>query len=385
MSMHRLCHGLARRLAALPALLAALASVSSAGELTPGSLLLFPEYGSGATVEYLMSVTNTHPTQSIDTHWVYVDAAQCLVTGRIEHLTPNDTLDVVAGFHNPGGGPGFLYVTAVAPGAPLFQPVAFEWLIGNATRLDGFQAMDYVVEAAAFHAIGEEGTPTDSNANGRRDFDGIEYSTVPDLVLVPRFLGQDRSIGRVSELVLLDLSGGAGFTTVVDFLIYNDNEEVFSAQHQFECWTKVELLDISQVFSQDFLSDFTHDDPNEILGAPDHESGWIRLDGDLAASQTQVIADPAILAFFLESSATGRKGADLPFGIGSQTNGVAPVAKLPSSSFAPKRWSARSSVSARLPPRGARRSAPARSSRRLRAGVPRRPRRSRGRALRLRS
>ena len=72
-------------------------------------------------------------------------------------------------------------------------------------------------------------------------------------------LGQD--VTPRSELVLIALSGGRAFTTTLDFAIFNDNEEPFSAQYTFQCWERVPLPAISGVFDQDFLAMATAQDP----------------------------------------------------------------------------------------------------------------------------
>ncbi len=121
--------------------------------------------------------------------------------------------------------------------------------------------------------------------------------------------------------VLLGLSGGAVFQTVVDFLIYNDNEEVFSAQRQFQCWERVPLDTISSVFTNEFLKTTDHA-LNEPLGATARESGWIHLDGSVAFSTVEQIDDPAIYAVLVERVSRGAGAADLPFECGSQCNGT---------------------------------------------------------------
>ena len=116
------------------------------------------------------------------------------------------------------------------------------------------------------------------------------------------------------------LSGGAAFTTTVDFLVYNDNEEEFSLEHSFTCWQRIPLLAISGVFAQSFLHNATNDAPNEILGAQGNEAGWMRLDGDVATSSAATIYDPAIYAVLIERVASFGV-ADLPFELCSQPNG----------------------------------------------------------------
>jgi hypothetical protein len=113
----------------------------------------------------------------------------------------------------------------------------------------------------------------------------------------------------------------------VNFLIYNDNEEEFSAQYTFRCWADPRLVDISGTFLEVFL-DSTNNDPTEIRGRPDHEAGWFKVNGFVAASPAALIDDPAIYAVLVERTA-GYAAAALPFELCSQTNG----ALLPHSIF----------------------------------------------------
>jgi hypothetical protein len=147
---------------------------------------------------------------------------------------------------------------------------------------------------------------------------------------VPRFFG---NVGtRVkTHLVLIGLTG-ARFSTLINFLVYNDNEEVFSTQHEFDCWDKVCLTDISGVFRRDFLLT-TNQNPFEIRGlnpmappaaaggdaAPSGallEAGWYRMDGAVAQSTNTVVTDPAFLAMQIERR-NDSGVASLPFSLGT--------------------------------------------------------------------
>jgi hypothetical protein len=193
------------------------------------------------------------------------------------------------------------------------NPIVHNWLIGNVMTVDGLEAFEFSVNPVVY-----EGFTGDQNDNGLRDLDGNEYEESADEILIPRFLGQNEL--RKSELILLGLSGGARFDTTVDFLIYNDNEEVFSSEYTFRCWDRVLLEDISGLFANDFLADWTNDDPQELLGAPEIETGWIRMDGALASSSTTSITNPAVYAVLVER--IGNRGAaDLPFETGLNDKG----------------------------------------------------------------
>jgi hypothetical protein len=194
----------------------------------------------------------------------------------------------------------------------------FDYLIGQVLTLDGIAAFSDSVNAVAFKGIGD-GQFTDVDLDGHRDLNDVEYSEAPDEILIPRFLGQGQN-NVTSELVLVNLSGGAAFTTTLDFSIFNDNEELLSAEHTFYCWERVNLLEISGSFSNAFLRDSTLDAPNEILGIPTWESGWIKIDGDTAVSPQKTILDPAFYAVLVERSGVYAV-ASLPFELCSQTNG----------------------------------------------------------------
>jgi hypothetical protein len=307
----------------------------------PASLLVFPEFDSRDFATTLITVTNTNGdfgpvgnlyAGTVDVEYVYIgkqgangQPLDCFETNFTRRLTPNDTLSVIASAHNPNQELGYVYVFAKDPQTG--QAIVFNHLTGSAIILDGMSGADYAFEPYAYLGIGAHGTPTDDDADGVRDLNNLEYSCTPDELLFPRFFGQSEAIpgvgpvpGYTSDLVLLNLSGGKDFDTVVDILLYNDNEEVFSAQTGFVCWVKRPLLDINSAFSQQFLAS-TNDNPNEVLGAPGIETGWFRLDGRIASSSAAVVQDPSILALLVERLPLGRAACDLPFESGAQTNG----------------------------------------------------------------
>src|SRR5690606_27877074 len=138
------------------------------------------------------------------------------------------------------------------------------------------------------------GLAGDLDADGVLDLDGVEYSRVPDTFVFPRFIGQNAV--RQSDLVLVALTGDGGWTTLVDLLVSNDNEEIFSNQYPFSCWTKVGLDAVSSVFTQNFLVNFTNQNPVEPIGWPAVETGWVQLRGRSASNLLATVDDPAILA-----------------------------------------------------------------------------------------
>jgi hypothetical protein len=300
------------------------ATLAWAGGRNPGSLVVFPEYDNVGGRLTLLTVTNTNQDLvggSIDVEVVWLDGTPgaplvCGETNRTYRLTPNDTLTLLSSHENPNAQRGFAYAFAKDVQG---RAVAFDWLIGDTLLLDPVFAFDYAVNPIVFSSPRGQGQPTDVDGDGLRDLDGVEYEAAPDRVLIPRFLGQGPIAS--SELILIGLTGGSQFTTLVDFLVYNDNEEVFSRNWTFRCWTKVPLATISSQFSQVFLAQQTNHDPAEIVGYPQQESGWFEIDGNRAWSNATQFLDPAILAVLVESSGP-RSGAETAFHDGFQTNGA---------------------------------------------------------------
>jgi len=304
----------------------------------PGSLLLYPEFDSRNGTVTVITLTNTdcnftgNPlTDNVNVEFVYIDHNGCREFNRVETMTPCDTLTLLAEAHNPNDEQGYLYVFAKS--TTTGEPIVHNGLIGQTLVVNGLQSFEYSINAVAFKGIGD-GMLTDLDDDGIRDLDGVEYDEAPEEILIPRFFGQNWSpnvpkvagggpqaigIRTHSRLILVNLSGGAAFTTTVDFLIYNDNEEVFSSEYTFDCWDKPYLLDISGLFSNAFLKTTNHN-PLEVRGARSLESGWFKIDGAVAQSTQIVIPDPAFYAVLVEH--IGSYGAaDLPFELCSQNNG----------------------------------------------------------------
>jgi len=294
-----------------------MASEALAGGRTAGSLLLYPEFDNRAGDVTVLTITNVSDTDEVDVEFVYIgrygsyeNQVNCAEFNREETLTPNDTLTLLTNYHNPQMEQGFVYAFAREGVA---NPVLHNGLIGNVMTIQGFSSIEYSINAVSYQGI----DPTD-NGNGLRDLDGAEYETSPAEIQIPRFFGQGGPF--MSELVLIGLSGGAQFNTTVDFLIYNDNEEVFSSEHTFYCWDRIYLSDVTALVNNDFLKNSTNHDLTEMLGAPQYETGWIRMTGAIASSTSTDIADPAVYGVLIEKIGN-YGGADLPFEAGANANG----------------------------------------------------------------
>lgn len=311
-----------------------LATPSLADGRNPGSLLVYPEFDNTPGRNTLLTVTNTRVDRPVVVHFKYVsgqnDSTRCTIANVWETLTPGDTLTVLTGSHNPGSfSKGYVYIYAVTAVGLNGKAVSYNYLAGDVVQLTGDRAYDYSINPLPFRAVPFLDSLTDLENNGVgdgiRDLDGLEYEAAPDRVLVPRFFGQSsqQGPGASSDVVLLALSGGQKFETIISLLLYNDNEEIFSGEYIFRCWEKLPLIQLNAAFSNDFLKNGTLHSPTEsVLGL---ETGWFQLDGLVANSLSTTIIDPAILAVLVERNGSLEgpysRSSELPFLNGKQTNG----------------------------------------------------------------
>lgn len=324
---------------ALSAVLAAgvLVVPLAAESLVPGSVLVYPRTGTGPGGAFsLVTITNTNfapatPTSLGGTtavHFEYVNMTSpapsvsggpsrgaprvaanpslpgedganqaitlnCLVSDRVELLTPADTLSVLTICHNPfQGGLGYLVVSALDP--MQFQaPWGHDHLVGSEVVL-GLTGTTYGLPAIAFQAQVPAGAPTDIDGDGNLDFDGVEYSQVPDELYADGVVANPSA-----RLILLELSGGAAFQTTARFDVFNDNEGALSVTTNFSCWMDSRWEDISLLFTEGFLATNTVHDPAELDltcdGVGDEETFWARIRGLVSVSTQSVIQDPALL------------------------------------------------------------------------------------------
>lgn len=321
------------------AALVATATIARAGADSPSSLLLFPEFDSAPGVFTMISVTNTKtgpitPSNQpvIQAHFVYINGVDCLENNRNENLTANDIVTVIAGFHNFSSTKGYLYVYAQDPATG--KAIKWDWLIGTQMQLSGIDGFNYSYNPIGFKAMvaGNDGTFTDVDNDNIRDLNGTEYEKTWNEILIPHFFGQTQT--RKSELVLINLTGGANFAATAFFSIYDDAENMYSTQYTWNCWVKVPLsktagignpvTGISNVFNNDYLSPGA---PNfgtgtgVIVGASTVETGWMRIRGQIASGTFTggSIPNPSIIAV-LDETVNGTFGmSDLPYMI-DQTN-----------------------------------------------------------------
>lgn len=304
-----------------------------------GSLLLYPEFDNRPGILTLMTVTNAccdFPAPGASVEFRFINRTNCLKTDQTVPMTPCDTFSFLTTSVNSGGpnarGYAYAYAKTAQPsqGNPSGTPIVLNQLIGQQLILNGISAVNYSMNAVSFKGIGAEGSFNDHDQDGIRDLNGTiagadaEYEEAPDEILIPRFLGQsDAGPARLydSEIILVNLSGGSAFTTILDIAVFNDNEELISDFYEFYCWDKPKLRDFAGGTLESYLDLLPSNDPDEIVGASTKEAGWIRINGLVAnSSGPEAIDDPAVYAVLVECT-NNLCAADLPWELCSQTNG----------------------------------------------------------------
>jgi hypothetical protein len=303
-------------LLALPVLASLTAPAARAAGQEPGSLLVYPEYDNRPGHLSLMTITNTNSnttTGAIRVHFVFVNSTNCLETNLNFNLTARDTVSFLSTVYTGANERGYAYGWAVHPTNG--KAIDFDHLIGSLLRVDGVAPLDWSVQALVFQGRPGAGLETDVDHDGKRDLDGIEYDKAPNKIYVPRFFGQypepqQRNL-PLADLILFRPLGPTNSTTTVGFLIWNDNEEVYSASYTFSCWTRQRLLTYAGSFGHTFLS-FTNDAPNEIIGMNTVEAGWFEVRGQVATTSSgQTTSNPPIFGVLVEQRP--QTAADLPF------------------------------------------------------------------------
>lgn len=291
----------------------------------PGSLLLYPEFDNRVGNVTVLTVTNVDTDMAADLHikaeFVYVgvnlDTNVCSEDNFTEDLSPGDTFTCLTDVHNPNADWGYVFIYAKELNFPN-AAIKHNFLTGNIITLDGVAGLfnfEYSLNPVSFQA--SDGVAI--GADGNLKLDNVNYTAVGSQILIPRFFGQVAN--RVSELILIGLTGGPSAETVVDLLIWNDNEEIFSGEYTFNCWERVFLADISGIFKNDFLSMYTNDDPDELEGYPAVETGWMQIVGAQYTVGQVSEEDPAVYAVLVEHIGLFGMG-DLPFETGpDRTNG----------------------------------------------------------------
>jgi hypothetical protein len=289
--------------------LAAFAPSALADGREPGSVLVYPFHRSAlieSAVFNVVNVTNTNRAGSgeTDVHFEYVNVsssgtpflfADCSISDRVETLTPADTLSVLTSCHNGAQqAEGYIVVSARNPNL-VDTYWSFNHLVGS-EQIVSVGGGIYGIDALPFVSPLAQGTDTDLDQDGKRDFDGNEYEGLPDELYIDSYIGV-----FPGSIVLLTFLGGE-YLVNVNFIIYNDDEFQLSGQFAFSCWASKPLNAISGYFSSLGLST-TPNDSKELDtscdGVEDFNTGWAIVRPTTAISITSpTIVNPPVLGAY---------------------------------------------------------------------------------------
>lgn len=191
---------------------------SGARGADPASVLIFPLFDSSGVHETLIAVTNTNDQNrscedrsqegDVIAEFVYIDGDSLGEYRVQEFMEPWDTLTVIASRHNPNFEKGYLYVLPRDPASGAL--LAYDYFLGKAAVFPdgGSRAWSYrafALQAAEGHAPVGFGRCrrafADVDRDGQADFDGVEYESPVDGLVLPSFIQQDGAVNN--RLVLL--------------------------------------------------------------------------------------------------------------------------------------------------------------------------------------
>jgi len=282
---------------------------SAGATRNPASLLLFPHYNTqinGGNVA-VITITNTCPDE-IYIRLVFVDGDDCTPEDFWLTLTGYDTITFIDSALNPQNETGFMYAYVVE-GIGSVKEMAMDCLIGQEMVFTPLfpNNVYFSINAVGFQALNI--TPT--SADGDLHLDGTEYTLAPSTIYFPRFFGQGGPAGFTSFVILINLTGGQFYDAQANVLVYNDFEVSWSTTVAYDCYDFVPLTEVSQATLETWL-DASVNDPTEMLGFPQQQTGWIDITGDFAYFFTSVIEPASLYAVLIETQ-TIFGGADLPW------------------------------------------------------------------------
>ncbi|MFN0124774.1 MAG: hypothetical protein ACKV2V_30085 [Blastocatellia bacterium] len=210
-------------------------------DLAPGSVLFFGRYTSSAVSPSLedtqISITNTHPTQSISVHMYMVDGGSCSIADSYIELTGSQTSYFLASDFDPGVR-GYIVAVATSGG----YPTQHNYLLGvvNLKESDGRQA-----EIPAVAVVKKTAGPAIDGGDGTAimRFDGIQYCQLPAVVAVSAFNSQTTDNTVVTMFSpSSDLMVGESSPSVSVFgIMYNDLEVSRSLTLKLTCHSQFSL------------------------------------------------------------------------------------------------------------------------------------------------
>lgn len=274
----------------------------------PGSLLIYPLIQKTANEDTLVCFTNTNTDNRVvpgtfppnelrrGTVAVVWNILWSLGTDRWEKtdgkelLSPGDTFTMLVSSLGglPVGAHGFMYAYAVSPDNNI-DPIDFDFLTGEEIVV-GVQPQNYLfsMPAIPFKSFANrdqnqretiqgwrvtDGAGDQNEPDGQLTFNGVEYSQFPAILYQPMYLDQGTVPGVLNDEIVFLLGRGDGGdirATVAGF-VWDNRENPFSYFHDFVCWTRAKIRDVSpQVV---FPNPQRNNGPEELF------TGWIEARG----------------------------------------------------------------------------------------------------------
>jgi hypothetical protein len=280
---------------------------ASADRENPGSCLLFPYYDSADIGLTIITISNTG-AKSIDVRIVWVDESNCSPDDVWIKLTGYDTFTFTSKSLTPYKSSGFIYAYVVDQSFSK-KEIDADVLIGQEIVISNWDGhiVNFSLNAVAFQCL------DNPNQDGMIQLDGTEYSAAPKTLYFPRFFGHNYFFN--SRIVMINLTGGQYFTAQLEWLVYNDNEVVFSMTDKIDCHEIKTLTDVSPIFSNTFLQSTSHD-PSEPQGFSTFvETGTFQITGRKAWNDNNSVQidNPSVYAVLIEGIGNfGFGTADLP-------------------------------------------------------------------------
>ena len=276
-------NGFARVAVAVAFLITLVASAQAQPNgLGTGSCLVFPYVNASSGAETLITITNTNRSTEycsqqdtrdgdVALHFVYVDGETVIAQDLYDYLTPGDTNSYLVGRHNPSIEEGYLVIIASLFNVEQYgEAIDFDHLVGSALVVESGFDVVWSYQPYAFDAPYDPGRceriPTDIDQDGAVDFDGTEYSMLPDEIVIDGFFEEG---GVVTNRLALVSFADRAHTSEVTMFIYNNVGQPTATLFEMGGFWSGCLSDLS------FAAEHLRGDPEELS----RQTGWVAIGG----------------------------------------------------------------------------------------------------------
>jgi hypothetical protein len=242
-----------------------------------GSVLFFNYYTSDpnntASVDTIFNLTNVHPTSDIALHLFFVDSTTCNVADAFFCLTRNQTASFRASDMDPGV-VGYVIAVAVDSAG---RPVSFNALAGEAMIGTGTGHRFLLPAVVAARRDGFFASPVNSDGqSATMFFNNAQYDLLPQTLVLDSFPSQVAGIGAPAANTVLyvysplpNLTTPDAFSGSLFFLVYDDQEQIFSGSMGLNCFLSSSKQRITSVRTT----------PNVNTIVPSGHTGWASFYG----------------------------------------------------------------------------------------------------------